>query len=424
MIAKRSRWLLAFAAVLILAAAMHVLAGQQPGGAPERIILTPIGDPATSAAVTWRGSASSTAGAAQIVVAPPSPDLEKGAETVTATSSPFEIGGAKHIQHSVRFSGLKPETTYAYRVANGTAWSEWFQFRTASTAPRPFRFLYFGDAQTDLRSRCSRVIRQALADAPDARLMIHGGDLTNSASSDSEWGAWFGMAGYSNASILNLPAIGNHQYERVAEGSDTRRLTPHWAAQFTLPAHGVTGVEESSYYVDFQGVRFVVLNSMEKIVEQASWLDTLLTANPCRWTVVTFHHPIYSGAKNRDNAELRAAWKPIFDRHKVDLVLTGHDHVYGRSDPMSGPAAGHTVYLTSVLGTKQYDGGDRKWAARFGQDLQLYQVILVDDDRLSFEAHTADGALYDSFEMRKSRSGIRFTDRTRGLGPEKLRSAK
>jgi hypothetical protein len=91
---------------------------------------------------------------------------------------------------------------------------------------------------------------------------------------------------------------------------------------------------------------------------------------PQRWTIVTQHHPIFSPANGRDNPELRAAWKPVFDEFKVDLVLTGHDHTYARSGDVAGrggsknmpsgynqaydPAIG-TVYVVSVSGPKMYN---------------------------------------------------------------------
>ncbi|MFM8215573.1 MAG: fibronectin type III domain-containing protein, partial [Pirellula sp.] len=53
---------------------------------------------------------------------------------------------------------LQPATKYAYRVGDGVNWSEWFQFRTASTQPEPFSFVYFGDAQNDLRTLVHLVI--------------------------------------------------------------------------------------------------------------------------------------------------------------------------------------------------------------------------------------------------------------------------
>lgn len=62
----------------------------------------------------------------------------------------------------------------------------------------------------------------------------------------------------------------------------------------------------------------------------------VLKNNPQRWTILTFHHPVFSPANNRGNPDLRAMWKPILDEFKVDLVLTGHDHSYARSGDVSG----------------------------------------------------------------------------------------
>lgn len=413
-----------FMAMLALVAAMALLARPASDAAPDRVILMPTEDPSTSAAVAWRSGPEGTPGKAQIAEAPPGPAIEERASTVDATPHALKVGDATLYHQSVVFRNLKPETAYVYRVGDGSSWSEWHQFSTASARAKPFRFIYVGDAQTDILGRCSRAFRQALRDCPDARLVLHGGDLTNTASSDREWGEWFAMAGWADASILNVPAIGNHQYERVDPNRDERRLTLHWRAQFALPENGVPGLEESCYWFDYQGVRFIVLNSMEKIAEQSAWLERLLSANPCRWTIVMLHHPIFSGAKNRDNKEIRESWKPIFDRFGVDLVLTGHDHVYGRSDPRRGPARGHTIYVTSVLGAKQYDAGSREWAARFGQDLQLYQIIAIDGSTLRYEARTAEGRPYDAFTIRKTGRGGVFQDGSRTLGTEKLRPVK
>jgi hypothetical protein len=66
------------------------------------------------------------------------------------------------------------------------------------------------------------------------------------------------------------------------------------------PGERAGRLEETVYYVDFQGVRFIALNSVEAVYDdapdharlQAAWLEGLLRDNPNRWTVVTFHHPV------------------------------------------------------------------------------------------------------------------------------------
>lgn len=171
-------------------------------------------------------------------------------------------------------------------------------------------------------------------------------------------------------------------------------------------------IAESVYYVDYQGMRIISLNSNEQQDLQVPWLERVLANNPNRWTVCTFHHPIFSTGKGRDNPALRAAWQPIFDKYKVDLVLTGHDHTYGRTgletvaNANSGDRAqsmqGGTVYVVSVSGPKMYNvKDDLKKMKRTAEDTQLYQVIHVDKDQLRYEARTAVGELYDAFTLKK-----------------------
>ena len=150
--------------------------------------------------------------------------------------------------------------------------------------------------------------------------------------------------------------------------------------------------------------------------EQAAWLNKVLADNKSQWVVCTFHHPVYSTGKDRDNAELRNKWKPIFDAYRVDLVLTGHDHTYGRTG-LNTPVIGYevntatganvadsgtgTVYVVSVSGPKMYPLKPSELMRRVAEDTQLYQVITVDSDTLRFEARTAMGTLYDAFQLKK-----------------------
>lgn len=377
----------------------------EPGPTPDRIILTWADDPATTQAVTWRTSTAVTNAVAEIALSEDGPGFQERAHRVDAKTETFssDLGEANY--HSVLFTDLIPDTMYVYRVGDGTNWSEWNQFTTASDQPNRLAFVYVGDSQNDVFSLWSRVIRMGYSLATDARFIIHAGDLINRANRDAEWGEWHRAAGWINATLPSVPVPGNHEY--AAEEGGQRQLSGHWQPQFTLPRNGAAGVEESSYYLDIQGVRIVALNSNEKREEQAEWLDQLLSDNPNRWTICTFHHPIFSAAGSRDNPELRELWQPIFDKHKVDLVLQGHDHSYARSNLITGVNAqageSGTVYVVSVSGPKMYElkPTDEKWWARAAEDTQLYQIIRIDGDRLSYESHTARGHVYDAFELVK-----------------------
>lgn len=391
---------------------------------PDRIILTWTGDPATTQAVSWRTDGSVSEAVAQIAPANDTPSLELAAREATGeTVAESSKNGEAH-HHAVTFSGLEPNTMYAYRVGGGDTWSEWFQFRTASGEPKPFSFIYFGDAQNAVKSHWSRVVRQSVLDLPEARFMVHAGDLVNLRAGvhDDEWGEWFDAGGWLHGTIPSIPSTGNHEYVYEGEGDDRERvLSPHWPAQFALPANGPQDhpdLAETVYYVDYQGVRIVSLNSTAAVshglaARQAEWLDEVLVDNPNRWTVVVYHHPMHSVSLGRDNPDLREHWQPVFDRHGVDLVLQGHDHTYGRHERnlAEGTTAydGNTgtMYVVSVSGPKMYfiQEEAEEMMTRLGEDTQLYQLVHVEEDRIRYEARTATGRLYDAFELVKDEDG-------------------
>ncbi|MDQ3699206.1 MAG: metallophosphoesterase family protein [Gemmatimonadota bacterium] len=381
---------------------------------PDRIVLTWIGDPATTQAVSWRTDSTGRAPALQLTRADASPNLAEIARTLPGETDSLRTENGVALHHSATLTGLESASLYAYRVTGGNGvWSEWFHFRTASANPEPFSFLYFGDAQNEIRSLWSRVVRTAHGSIPDARFMIHAGDLVDGreGNHDTEWGEWFGAGSWLNAMLSSIPATGNHEY--VKDTTDEYSgLSPHWRRQFRLPTHGPAGFEQTVYYVDYQGVRVIVLNSLEAVewdraAVQARWLEGVLRDNPNRWTVVAYHHPMYSVREGRDNPQLREHWRPLFERYRVDLVLQGHDHAYGRGRNVAEgttarDGASGTVYVVSVSGPKMYlIDTAATWMERRGESTQLYQVVRVEAGRLRFEARTATDELYDAFDIVK-----------------------
>ena len=382
----------------------------KPTPLPDRVILSWTGDPARTQAVTWRTDASVQVGLAEIAVAGDSGAFAKTARQLKAKTTPFKSDLSLAHYHSVEFTALTARTKYAYRLGDGANWTEWFHFTTASDQPEPFTFVYFGDAQNDIKPLWSRVIREAFTNAPKAAFLLHAGDLINRANNDAEWGEWHLAGGWLNAMTPNVVTPGNHEYAKMGV-TLTSTLSGHWRPQFALPENGPADLLETTYFVDFQGTRIISLNSNEKIHEQVPWIEqTLLSRDSSiRWTVITFHHPIYSSAKNRDNKELRETWQPLFDKFGVDLVLQGHDHAYARSGLINGTTGvaaqgiSGTVYVVSVSGPKMYDVSKptRVEFQRVAEDTQLFQVISIDGNELRYRALTATGQLYDGFTLKK-----------------------
>jgi hypothetical protein len=393
----------------------------------DRIVLSPGADPAREMGVAWRTDAAQPDAQLELAPALDGPNLAALAAPHRGTSRPIRTENGDAIYHQVRLSGLTPDSTYAYRVRGAAGWSEWLQFRTAAAEARPFRFIYLGDTQNNILSLGSRTIRQAFQSTASPALVLHAGDLVASRDDlvhDDEWGEWTQAGGYNLATVPQAPAAGNHEYvdKILPDGRETRELGAHWPRQFALPANGAEGVKATTYHFDYQGVRFVILDGTAAIDlgaldTQTRWLEQVLSEPGPKWRVALFHQPIQTCARPEDTQPLNRVWKPVLERHRVDLVLQGHDHCYSRLSSAAGKAdsaarsargeAQGPVYVVSVTGSKMYglNSRARTQPDRVAEDTQLYQVIEVDGDQLRFRAHTVTGRLYDAFELRRGPDG-------------------
>lgn len=330
---------------------------------------------------------------------------------------------ARH--HSAELRGLDAATTYRYRVGSDSAgWSSWYTFTTATAGLSPYSFLYFGDAQNGLGDVWPEVAQRAYDHSPDAVLSLHAGDMINNANDNTEWAQWFAAQGddVRNRNVITTP--GNHEYK----GDDN---IEQYRAHFEYPLNGPEGRYEDVWYTDYQGVRFVSLNANVIVgIDQMLWMWQVLENNPNKWTVVTFHQPLFSGSTGRDNPGIRLLWTPILEHFNVDLVLQGHDHVYARGHKNDRINADGThsgpVYAVSVSGSKSYDlapfddniwtwsGATRQVAA---QQMSTFQRIEVEQDRLVYRSYVGRlglepqpgtikvGDLLDGFTITKGANG-------------------
>ena len=382
-----------------------------PSPVPDRVILNATETPERSLAVNWRTDTTVTDGFLEWAPATSGPEFVASAQRITALRETLRV---KHADEptitsnyfSAELKNLSPGGKYVYRVGSSDGWSEWHQVRM----PRADKlaFVYFGDAQNDIKSMWSRVIREAYKTSPEVDFMLHAGDLINRFDHDLEWGEWFYAGNFIHATIPGVMTPGNHEYGQGVV------LSPNWKPQFNLPKNGPKGLEETCYVINYTNLKVVSLDA-EQIDEsayyrekQSRWLDSVLTHDPKKWTAVTLHYPFFSTKPNRDNENLRTVFKPILDKHRVDIVLQGHDHAYGRgaisnvpsgagvSDTQSG-----TMYVVSVSGPKMYDVSNDPWMQRKARNTQLFQVISIEGNKLMYQAYTASGELYDAFDLVK-----------------------
>jgi 3',5'-cyclic AMP phosphodiesterase CpdA len=128
--------------------------------------------------------------------------------------------------------------------------------------------------------------------------------------------------------------------------------------------------------------------------KQWEWLDDTLAGSSSQWKIVALHHPLYSSGRHGSNVAARERLEPILTRHRVDLVLAGHDHHYERTHPQDG-----VTYVVSGGGCKTTSVGHSEFTARATSILQFLTVD-IDGDRLEGRCIRVDGRIADQFELR------------------------
>lgn len=402
-----------------------------PVRTPDRVILNLTENPETSIAVNWRTDSTIVDGRIEWAVATAGPEFLDQVKMVPAQLQPLTVKRIDEPKvvanyHSAIVDNLTPGQKYVYRVGSEGYWSEWYQVQMPD-AKKKISFIYFGDAQNDLKSMWSRVIREAYKTLPQIDFMLHAGDLINRHDRDIEWSEWFYAGSFIHATVPSMMTPGNHEYGKGVV------LSPQWRPQFNLPLNGPKGLEETCYVVNYSNLKVISLDA-EQIDEspiylkkQEQWLDSVLTKDPRKWTAITFHYPVFSTKPNRDNENLRSHFKPLFDKHKVDIVLQGHDHAYGRGAVSNVPIgkkvkdrSSGTVYVVSVSGPKMYDISNDPWMQRKARYTQLFQIITIENNKLSYEAYTAHGELYDAFDLVKSKKEMNKLVNRIPTTPERL----
>lgn len=283
-----------------------------------------------------------------------------GAETLTGEV--FEWQG--YFGHKVVVSNLKPGTTYRYRVGTDDK-NQWSRVGTFVTddGDGKFSFLTITDVQASSLEnfqQASVVMEKAMKQDPDAEFVVNLGDFVNDCTND-EWN-WYGQAfEKANTSLTLVPVAGNH------EGNITNKLNVGWFGNMfnLLPGEGdLNGVNGVYYSYDYGDVHFTVLNSndMYPMTEaQRNWIYNDITASDAHWKVLLLHRAAYSAGKNinkPDTLIMRNTILEIVDDTGVDLVLSGHDHMYFRTQQVKGDeVCQDTVYVT-----EKYNGKDTTFA--------------------------------------------------------------
>ena len=143
-----------------------------------------------------------------------------------------------------------------------------------------------------------------------------------------------------------------------------------------------------------KNVRFFVLDSNYLDPAQVEWITTGLRDASEPWKIVYFHHPLYSdGGRHGSTVDLRVKLEPIFVKYGVNVVYSGHDHIYERLKPQKG-----ILYFVSGAGGELRKGDiepSAQMAAGFDQD-QSFMLNEIAGDELHFQVISRTGQTVDT----------------------------
>ncbi len=155
-------------------------------------------------------------------------------------------------------------------------------------------------------------------------------------------------------------------------------------------------MDGKEYYRFTRGnVAFYALNTNYMDKKQVDWLNNELAKDTTEWKIAFMHHPPYSsGGKHGSDKQVREVVEPIFLKHGVNVVLTGHDHFYERVKPQKG-----IYYFVSGAGGKLRPGDVKKNSPltdkAFDKDMS-FMLIEIAGDQMYFQVLSRTGETVDS----------------------------
>ena len=267
--------------------------------------------------------------------------------------------------YKARLSNLRAGETYSYRLCNrkNGAHSEVFNFTTAKQG-EGVKFLFVGDPQIGAGESVQqdgeawkRTLEVGKHILPNAEFLISAGDQSDSSKTDIAIEEYYEFR--SPDELKNIPvAVNKGNHDTVKEIYEEQFMPP-----------GVW--DDANYYFARDGVLFFALNSNSgSYATQIEYLKKAIQNTNPEWIIVTMHYSMFSAGPHSDEEKilnLRKVYNEAFSELDVDLVLSGHDHLYARTYLMKGMKStgnasglkkqGETLYLsgTSSTGSKFYE---------------------------------------------------------------------
>jgi len=323
---------------------------------------------------------------------------------LTQSGSVEDIGGKKW--HTVKLTGLTPNTEYYYKCISGTEESEICSFRTPPASPLPnqhLRFILLGDSRTDIvkTTEIANAARDKAIEmyGPDIQnqinLVVHVGDIVSSGGTIGLYeDEYFKPFACLSRNIPFMVSIGNHEnesayYYSYMKYDDVSDYTGILAEKFY-----------SFYYLNNQFI-FINGNSIYTNGLQTLWIQQKLTqsnSNPDVKMAFCFtHEPGHSEIWPDGNTSYiqNDVISTLQQYDKVQLLAYGHSHCYERGTIESrvGSEGDFYVMLTGGAGSAldrwgMYPNQQDYDEIMIARDHYVFNIVDIDIDNSSFDLYT------------------------------------
>ena len=344
-------------------------------GTPTRVWRN-ASDNTTSLNVSWFADPRSAGNEAQLQISQSEGTIGSGkVYTGTCQLTAFSDNKAAYVCGAVA-EDLQEATTYYYRVGDGEHWSSVRSF-TTGYQNTGIQALVLGDLQESNNTNLEGILNAVGIENYD--LTIQTGDLVDDGGSYALWNNTFSML--EELPTGRLFAIGNHEQS----GS----LDPN-----ALIYNQEGG---SSYYSAQYGNVFVATIAYNSFSQQVlEQLKADAQASQATWKILVTHQPPYYTNKVAGmDASTQQAIAQAAQEAGIDVVLSGHDHSYARTQPLYNGEVdqekGITYFICGSLGEKSY-GVTNTPEFHFAKATNDYQALYT---TLSTTADTLTIQVYD-----------------------------
>lgn len=298
--------------------------------------------------------------------------------------------------HSFALDKLPANSVVRYRVHAGATQSAEYTFHTQPAAGATIRIGVYGDVRGG-HSTHKKLVDRMFAEPLDVVAVT--GDMVLHGSDEADWQRFFAITQPLLGSIPYYPAVGNH--DLGWEGADSKRDA---SEIFALPAGPKDRPPNAFWYsYDVADIHLVFLDSNAyELRAQEAWLDADLAAarkRDVRAILAFTHDGPYSRGYHRGNLDARTRYVPILTRHRVDMLFSGHDHLYQRGsqdglDYVVTGGGGASLYAPScgVKGKRECPVADGM-RALFRE--HHYLVLTINASSLELCARKPDGRLLE-----------------------------